>query len=126
MPHVPEVFAPDDKSKEADAHVGPERLLANVGKPGETIEIRNGHLLINGERLEEPLVIKGITYYNNPEWKYGKAGRPVKIPPGNYFFLGDNSLSSADSRKWGFVPRRNLVGNVFLIHWPIRRIRVIK
>ena len=95
-----------------------------VGKPGDIIEIKDRHLWINGKPLSEPLVLKRITYYNRGD--YGKPGKSVKVPEGSYFFLGDNSLNSVDSRYWGTVPSRNIAGKVFLIHWPVRRIRVVK
>ena len=49
--------------------------------------------------------------------------RPTKIPSGNYFMMGDNRQSSCDSRIWGTVPRKNIIGEVFAIYWPPTRIR---
>jgi len=98
-----------------------KRLIA---KSSDLVEIKDQHIWINGYPLAEPLSIKSITYYNRGE--YGRAGKPVKVPDGYYFALGDNSLNSIDSRFWGFVPKENLVGKVFVIHWPIRRIRIIE
>jgi signal peptidase I len=48
--------------------------------------------------------------------------RPVKIDPGNYFMMGDNRASSCDSRVWGTVPRKNIIGQVFAVYWPPNRI----
>lgn len=106
--------------------VEPKKFLVKrmIGKPGDVVEIKNHHLWINGEPVDEPLIMKKIIYYNRSE--YGKTQRSVKVPSGCYYALGDNSLNSVDSRYWGFVPSKNLVGKVFLIHWPIGRIRVIK
>jgi len=95
-----------------------------IGTPGDTVEIKNQHILINGKEHDEPLVLKKILYYNRGE--FGKAGKSVTVPEGSYFVLGDNSLNSVDSRYWGFVPSKNLTGKVFLIHWPIGRIRIVK
>jgi signal peptidase I len=95
-----------------------------IGKPGDTVEIKNQHVRINGKIPEEPLILKKIIYYNRG--KYGAAGRPVTVPPDSYFAMGDNSLNSVDSRYWGFIPRKNMVGKVFFIHWPVRRIRIVK
>jgi signal peptidase I len=46
----------------------------------------------------------------------------VKIPQGQYFFMGDNRVQSCDSREWGSVPRKNLIGEVFAVYWPPNRI----
>ena len=43
------------------------------------------------------------------------------IPPGHYFMMGDNRAASCDSRVWGSVPRKNLIGEVFMIYWPPQR-----
>ena len=106
--------------------IEPKKFLVKrlVAKPGETVEIRDRHVWVNGEIPEEPLILSKITYY--PRGDYGRPGRPVKVPAGSYYALGDNSLNSVDSRYWGFVPKRNVAGKVFLIHWPIKRIRLVK
>ena len=95
-----------------------------VGVPGDHVEIKNGHLWINGSPIQEPSILKSITYYNMGE--YGRQGKVVDVPDGSYFALGDNSLNSVDSRYWGFFPEKNLVGKAFVIWWPIPRIKIVK
>jgi signal peptidase I len=90
---------------------------------GETIEIKDGNIYINGEITDEPKV-RSISYYN--AGAYGKEGVPITIPKDSYYVLGDNSANSRDSRYWGFVPKRNLIGKAILIYWPIHRMRIIK
>lgn len=94
-----------------------------VGLPGDKIEIKNGHLWINGSPVREPQILNSITYYNMGE--YGRQGNVVEVPEGTYFVLGDNSLNSVDSRYWGVFPEKNLAGKTFLIWWPVTRIKVI-
>lgn len=106
--------------------IEPKKYLVKrlAGTPGDIVEIKNGHLWINGKPVEEPLILKSVTYYNRGP--YGRSGRPIEVPKNSYYVLGDNSLNSVDSRYWGFVPAKNLAGKVFLIHWPLSRIRIVK
>jgi len=106
---------PQDKKKDFI-----KRLIA---VEGETVEIINGSIYINGKLVSEP-VLNSTYYYNRGE--YGEAGKKITVPKDNYFVLGDNSASSQDSRYWGFVPKDNVLGKAVLIYWPLTRIRIIK
>ena len=92
-----------------------ERLIAFGG---ETLEIREGNIYIDGQLANDPR-IKDRFYYNRGD--YGQAGSPVKVPEGYYYVLGDDSASSHDSRFWGFVSQENLVGKIYKIYWPLDR-----
>ncbi|MCX5656941.1 MAG: signal peptidase I [Candidatus Omnitrophica bacterium] len=96
-----------------------------IGKPGETVKIENGFIYINGERIDSPPAIKQTYYYNN-HGDYGTGPEGTKIPEDSYFVLGDNSAYSQDSRYWGFVPRKYLLGKAMVIYWPINRMRIIR
>ena len=85
---------------------------------GETVEIRNGKIYINGKALTQGK-IKSIAYSNAGE--FGTKGKTITIPEDHYYLLGDNSENSLDSRYWGFVPKENIVGKVYLIYWPLNR-----
>ncbi|MFA6320898.1 MAG: signal peptidase I [Candidatus Omnitrophota bacterium] len=97
-----------------------KRLIA-VG--GEKVEIKDGKILVNGKIVEEPSSIRSVYYYNGGD--YGKEGQIIDVPKDSYFVLGDNSASSRDSRFWGFVPKKNLLGKVIVIYWPIHRMKTI-
>ncbi len=85
-----------------------------VGLPGEVIEVRNGFVFIDGVRLRETYVDKGkFDPDSNP---------PYRIPKDNYYVMGDNRIQSCDSTVWGALPRAKLIGKVFSVYWPPRRI----
>ena len=98
------------------------KRLAAVG--GDTVELRDGHIIINGKPLEGAQIFMTNRYYN--QGTYGQEHQVIQVPPGSYYVLGDNSLSSHDSRFWGFVPKRLLIGQAMCIFWPIPRWRILR
>jgi len=97
------------------------KRLAAVG--GDTVEIREGRLVINGTPMEDgPL---STVQYSN-QGAYGQEGQAVQVPGDALFVLGDNPGSSHDSRFWGFVPKRLLIGRAMCIFWPFTRWRVLR
>jgi len=94
-----------------------------IGLPEDVIEVRDKEVYVNGKRLIEPYAVyRDRRNIGFPRDEYG----PVKVPPDSLFVLGDNRDSSEDSRYWGYVPEKNIVGEVFLIYWPPWRMRIIK
>ncbi len=93
---------------------------------GEKVIIKEGNVFVNGTKLQELAHAPIFYYYNREDWTYGKEGETILVPDHSFFVLGDNSAHSSDSRNWGFVPRRNLVGRAFLVWWPLRRIGFLK
>lgn len=94
-----------------------------VGLGGDYVEIQDGHLVVNGQPVTEP-AFQGRAYYN--QGPYGQANHVIDVPPDSYFVLGDNSASSHDSRFWGFVPKRFLIGKAICIFWPPKRLRTLR
>ena len=95
-----------------------------IGLPGETIEMRNKRVFINGTRLDEPYVhflfppaegegqtvdVSGLGVQVN----YG----PVQVPADHYFMMGDNRDNSEDSRFWGFMPRSYVKGKALFVYF---------
>ena len=99
----------------------PQRSDANfikrvVAVGGDTVAIRDNHVYVNGKRQKEPFA------RFTPCTDVCKLGRPVTIPPGRFFMMGDNRGQSDDSRDWGPVPKKWIVGEAFFTYWPPKRI----
>ncbi|OGW76974.1 MAG: signal peptidase I [Omnitrophica bacterium RIFCSPHIGHO2_02_FULL_49_9] len=92
---------------------------------GEEVVIQGGHVFINGQKFDQLVGVTEHYYYNRKDWEYGREGEVIQVPIDSFFVLGDNSAQSSDSRNWGFVPKRNLVGRAFVIWWPLRRMGVL-
>jgi signal peptidase I len=100
----------------------PERdfIKRVIGLPGETVELRNKKVYINGQGIDEPYVHfleaasagQEVTSFDVRE-RYG----PVTVPPEQYFVMGDNRDNSQDSRYWGFLPRSYVKGEALMIYW---------
>ncbi len=107
------VFETPERAQEVCPGPGNVFVKRLIGLPGDTVEIRGDSLYVNGKPYPEPYVNGGAV---------GNEFGPVKVSQGKYFMMGDNRLDSCDSRKWGAVPRDNLIGPVFAVYWPVPRV----
>jgi signal peptidase I len=87
-----------------------------VGLPGDHISIRDGHVIRNGipERDSYTVPCDGSGACTFPE--------PITVPRGEYYMMGDNRPDSDDSRFWGPIPRKWIIGKAFFTYWPPDRI----
>jgi signal peptidase I len=99
---------------------------------GQTVQIRNGNLYVDGkekivlvEDEEAGAETQARAFYFNRD-AYGTEGKAFCVPEGYFYVLGDNSANSRDSRYWGPVPWKKMVGRAFVIYWPIKRIQLIR
>ncbi len=84
-----------------------------VGLPGETVSIRDGRVLINGQPLKEPYVSPSFLDHHNLPL--------LALEPDHYFVLGDHRDSSNDSRTWGAVDRKFIYGKAVFVYWPFNQ-----
>ncbi|WP_347277516.1 signal peptidase I [Pseudanabaena sp. FACHB-2040] len=83
-----------------------------IGLPGDTVEVREGQVFVDGTALEEDYIKAPPNY----EWG------PETVPEASYLVLGDNRNSSYDSHAWGYVPYENIIGRAVVRFWPPDRL----
>ena len=113
--HVVVFKYPDDPSRDFIKRV--------IGLPGETVELRNKVVYVDGKPVDEPYVhfLEAPLSPGDPEYGYRGDERfnwgPQTVPPGHLFVLGDNRDNSRDSRFWGFLPVDQVKGRAFIVYW---------
>ena len=102
-----------------------EYIKRVIGMPGDTVEVKEGKLYINGQPVEQPFINKEIlvnkTVYID-DFKLQELTGESKVPEGKYFVMGDNRGVSRDSRMIGFIDRTAIEGKAVFTIWPYNRI----
>lgn len=113
------VFRPPERAHSE----GKDFIKRVIAVEGDTVRVTNDVTYVNDQPLVEP-------YRNPPSDRYGWQGLrtfdPVTVPPDHVFCMGDNRPNSEDSRYWGAVPVKNIVGKAFLTFYPLRRARLLR
>ena len=100
-----------------------------IGLPGDTLAVRDGYVYRNGVRLNEPYVARqsngrpvptepGPAIAGSTISQPWSLNQPYTVPPDSYFMMGDNRTNSDDSRMWGPVPKKDVIGKAFFVYWP--------
>jgi signal peptidase I len=89
-----------------------------IGLPGDTIEVDDGYVIVNGKKL--------IENYVPPEYRDDRSYPVHVVPAHEYFVLGDHRISSNDSRAWGFVPKNYIYGKAVFVFWPLDRMGTVR
>jgi signal peptidase I len=89
-----------------------------IGIPGDTVDVDNGRVRLNGRMLEEG--------YVPDEYRDHVSVPRTRVPVGQYFVLGDHRSSSNDSRSWGMVPRGYIYGKAVFVYWPPDKMGVLR
>jgi signal peptidase I len=89
-----------------------------VAVPGDRLSIQQGHAIVNGVRQKEDFTKPCAPGTCN-------FPRTIKIPPGHFFMMGDNRGASDDSRFWGPVPQKWIIGQAFFTYWPLDRVGIL-
>jgi signal peptidase I len=83
-----------------------------IGEPGQTVEVKNGKVLVNNVAIVEPYIAEPPAY----------TLRPVQVPENSFFVMGDNRNNSNDSHVWGFLPKEYIIGRALFRFFPFNRI----
>ncbi len=100
-----------------------------IALPGETIKIENNQIIITSSEQPHGFVLNET--YLAPDAitqgkKYLPPGQSTTISSGEYFVIGDNREASSDSREWGTIEKKDLVGRAFIVYWPPEDIGLVK
>lgn len=109
-------FAPEQGRLASFLGLEEDYLKRVIGLPGETVEIRDGQVLVNGVALDEPYIKEAPTY----------EAPPVIVPAGHLFVLGDNRNQSYDSHAWGTVELSAVRSRAIFRFWPLNRIGLVR
>lgn len=99
-----------------------------VALPGEKLKIDNNQVVIFNDEHPKGFTLSGPFEVMEPiaGGSHIKEGKTLEVPAGNYFVFGDNRNHSFDSREWGPLPKKSIVGKAWLRYWPLSKISIIK
>jgi signal peptidase I len=106
------VFEPPQQLQIQGYDQGQAFIKRVIGTPGQTVQIKDGKVYLNGTPLEEDYIAEPPAYQMEP----------VQVPENQLFVMGDNRNNSNDSHVWGFLPKQNIIGHACFRFWPFSRV----
>ena len=99
-----------------------------IALPGEKIEIKNGNIVIYNTQSPQGFTLSEPYQVMEPlaGGSYLREGKIVEVPTDSYIVFGDNRTHSFDSREWGPVPKKSIIGKAWLRYWPLSKISFVK
>lgn len=95
-----------------------------IGVPSDTVSIKDGSVYVNGKILDQSRYLKpSVKTYGG---SFLHENELVTVPSDQYFVMGDNRSGSSDSREWGFVPIKYIIGKSLFVYWPLNTMQIIK
>ena len=109
--------APTDKEKDFIKRV--------IATEGDSVYLKDGFVYVNNIKVDESDYLSSdVRTYGGSFLQDGAA--PVKVPDSEYIVMGDNRPYSSDSREWGFLDKKDIIGKSFFVYWPVNTMRVVK
>lgn len=93
-----------------------------IGIAGDTVSVRDGYVFVNGKQVDEKYLDADVRTYGG---NFLKDGDTVTVPEGEYIVMGDNRPFSSDSREWGFLKQKDIIGKSFFVYWPANKMRLV-
>lgn len=97
-----------------------KRVMATEG---DTLYLRDGYVYVNGEKLDESKYLPPDV--RTHQGAFLKENEPVTVPEDHFLVFGDNRRFSSDSREWGFLEKKDIIGKSFFVYWPVDKMHVI-
>lgn len=89
-----------------------------IGTPGDSVSLSDGFVYVNGQKLDESKYLdKDVRTYGGSSIKDGES---ITVPESSYVVMGDNRPFSSDSREWGLLKEKDIIGKSFFVYWPAK------
>ena len=125
-PHIGDVVVFDRITTNGDEVQHDDLIKRVIGTPGDTVQIRDCAVSVNGKVVDEPYLDAAVLSFEDPMSRCRQPDmEPIVVPSDEYFVMGDNRPESFDSRSFGTISSELIVGRAFAIVWPIDMLKLL-